>query len=156
MTPDYRPVTPPDYEPIRRFLTENGWAHRVADPERFARMMRGTDRAVAAFLLDVNTDCIMHAVNLCEVYYDALRAGGPAAGAEAVRKTEVAGVTMREDMTTPFWQLVGQLKVSPGRVSLADCFVLSLAIDTGGTLVTADHEFDAVVPLGLCPILFIR
>ena len=156
MTPDYRPVTPPDYEPIRRFLTENGWAHRVAHPERFARMMRGTDRAVAAFLLDVNTDCIMHAVNLCEVYYDALRAGGPAAGAEAVRKTEVAGVTMREDMTTPFWQLVGQLKVSPGRVSLADCFVLSLAIDTGGTLVTADHEFDAVVPLGLCPILFIR
>ena len=169
MTVDYRPVTPPDYEPIRRFLTENGWAHRVADPERFARMMRGTDRAVAAFLrgeagndiveerlLDVNTDCIMHAVNLCEVYYDALRAGGPAAGAEAVRKTEVAGVTMREDMTTPFWQLVGQLKVSPGRVSLADCFVLALAIATGGTLVTADHEFDAVVPLGLCPILFIR
>ena len=49
MTPDYRPVTPPDYEPIRRFLTENGWAHRVADPERFAHMLQGTDRAVAAW-----------------------------------------------------------------------------------------------------------
>jgi len=47
MTPDYRPVTPTDYEPVRRFLAENGWAHRVADPERFARMMRGADRAVA-------------------------------------------------------------------------------------------------------------
>ena len=46
---DYRPVTPPDYEPVRRFLSENGWAHRVADPERFARMMQGTDRAVAAW-----------------------------------------------------------------------------------------------------------
>jgi predicted nucleic acid-binding protein len=59
-------------------------------------------------------------------------------------------------MSAPFWQLVGQLKVNPGKISLADCFVLALAIDTGGTLVTADHEFDPIVPLGLCPILFIR
>lgn len=59
-------------------------------------------------------------------------------------------------MDRDFWQLVGQLKVNPGKISLADCFVLALAIRTGGTLVTADHEFDAIVPLGLCPILFFR
>lgn len=121
----------------------------------FLRGEAGND-VVEERLLDADTDCIIHAVNLCEVYYDALRAGGPAAGTEAVRKTEAAGVVVREDMDAPFWQLVGQLKVNPGKISLADCFVLALAINTGGTLVTADHEFDAVVPLGLCPIRFIR
>ena len=60
-------------------------------------------------------------------------------------------------MDTTFWQSVGQLKINPGKLALADCFALALAICTGGTLVTSDHhEFDAVVPLGLCPILFIR
>ncbi len=60
-------------------------------------------------------------------------------------------------MDTAFWQLAGQLKVNPGKISLADCFALALTIRTGGTLVTADHhEFDVIVPLGLCPILFIR
>jgi len=49
VTLDYRPVTPPDCEPVRRFLSENGWAQRAADPERFARMMHGTVRAVAAW-----------------------------------------------------------------------------------------------------------
>ena len=102
------------------------------------------------------SECVIHAVNLCEVYYDALRAGGPIAGTEAVSKVKRAGVAVREDMDEAFWQMVGQLKVSPGRISLTDCFVLALAIRTSATLVTSDHEFDAVVPLGLCPILFIR
>lgn len=46
---EYKPLCPEDYEPVRRFLAENGWAHRLAAPERFARMMHGTDRAVAAW-----------------------------------------------------------------------------------------------------------
>lgn len=46
---DYRPVSPQDYELVRRFLAENGWAHRVADPERFGKMMQGADRIVAAW-----------------------------------------------------------------------------------------------------------
>ncbi|HEU0143348.1 MAG TPA: GNAT family N-acetyltransferase [Nitrososphaera sp.] len=45
---EYRPVTPEDYEPVRWFLSESGWQHRVADPEKFARMMRNTNRAVVA------------------------------------------------------------------------------------------------------------
>ncbi len=121
----------------------------------FLRGEAGKD-IVRERLVDAESTCVIHAVNLCEVYYDALRAGGPAAGAEAVSKTESAGVAVREDMDTEFWQLVGQLKVSPGKIALADCFLLALAIRAGGTLVTGDHEFDAVVPLGLCPILFIR
>ena len=46
---DYRPVLPQEYELVRLFLTDNGWAHRVADPVRFAKMMQQTDRSVAAW-----------------------------------------------------------------------------------------------------------
>jgi predicted N-acetyltransferase YhbS len=45
---DYRPIVPEDYEPVRRFLSEAGWQQRVADPERFARMLKNTDRTVVA------------------------------------------------------------------------------------------------------------
>jgi len=46
---NYRSISPDDYEPVRRFLSENGWAHRVADPERFARMMQGSNCTVVAW-----------------------------------------------------------------------------------------------------------
>ena len=49
MSLDYRPVGPQEYEQVRRFLAENGWAHRVADRERFTRMMQGSDRTVVAW-----------------------------------------------------------------------------------------------------------
>ncbi len=121
------------------------------------------DAVVAGLLADESNISRMHAVNMCEVYYDTLRTAAAldAATSEAqaqgdVAKAMAAGVELREDMDIEFWELVGRLKVSPGKISLADCFVLALAIRTGATLVTADHEFDRVVPLGLCPILFIR
>lgn len=121
------------------------------------------DLVVAGLLADEDNVCRVHAINMCEVYYDTLRmaAALDPATSEAqakgdVAKTMTAGVELREDMDVDFWELVGRLKVNPGKISLADCFVLALAIRTGATLVTADHEFDRVVPLGLCPILFIR
>ena len=48
-TCNYRPVLPQDYELIRRFLAENGWVHRVADPERFAKMLDNSTRLVVAW-----------------------------------------------------------------------------------------------------------
>ena len=45
----YLPALPRDYEPVRLFLCENGWAHRFSDPERFAQLMQGTDRTVVAW-----------------------------------------------------------------------------------------------------------
>ena len=55
MSLDYHPINPQDYDQIRAFLAENGWAHRVADPERFARMMQGADRTVVAW----DGDCVV-------------------------------------------------------------------------------------------------
>ena len=49
MSLDYRPVCPADYEQVRRFLADNGWAHRVGDPVRFAAMLDATSRTVVAW-----------------------------------------------------------------------------------------------------------
>ena len=43
----------------------------------YLRGKPGKER-VAAALLDENVSCQMHAVNLCEVFYDTLRAQGTA------------------------------------------------------------------------------
>ncbi len=108
-------------------------------------------------LADPSADCLAHSVNLCEVFYDSLRRTDLPTAQQTVSDLFALGLTERADMDQEFWPIIGQLKVQPGRISLADCFALALAVRTGGTLVTADHhEFDKVVPLGLCPILFIR
>jgi PIN domain nuclease of toxin-antitoxin system len=112
---------------------------------------------VAQILSDPNSRCVIHAVNLCEVYYDAVRKTDIPTARQDMAALLSGGLSVRADLDTPFWQKVGELKVSPGRLSLADCFALALAQTTGGTLATSDHhEFDPVVPLNLCPILFIR
>lgn len=46
---EYKPVEPGDFEAVRQFLSENGWAHRVTDPERFTRIMQGAGRTVVAW-----------------------------------------------------------------------------------------------------------
>ena len=45
---EFRPVAPGDYEPVRQFLSEVGWAHRVGDAEKFKKMIENTGRAVVA------------------------------------------------------------------------------------------------------------
>jgi GNAT superfamily N-acetyltransferase len=44
----FRSITPEDYESVRQFLSELGWQHRVADPERFKTMLEHTNRTVLA------------------------------------------------------------------------------------------------------------
>jgi predicted nucleic acid-binding protein len=131
----------------------------VMDANTLLASLRGEPGAEVTngLLADPAIDCIAHSVNLCEVYYDSLRSSDQTAAEKALAALTALGLSERSDMDQAFWKSIGQLKVSPGKVSLADCFALALAIRTGGTLVTSDHhEFDRVVPLGLCPILFIR
>jgi predicted N-acetyltransferase YhbS len=45
---EYRPATPADYEPVRRFLAEAGWQHRVSDAEKFKKMLEHTTRTIVA------------------------------------------------------------------------------------------------------------
>lgn len=46
---DFRPATPADYPAVRQFLAESGWEKRVADAEKFRRMMENAGRTVVAF-----------------------------------------------------------------------------------------------------------
>jgi ribosomal protein S18 acetylase RimI-like enzyme len=46
---EFRPISHRDYEAVRQFLCEAGWQLRVADPQKFKRMMENTNRSIAAF-----------------------------------------------------------------------------------------------------------
>jgi predicted N-acetyltransferase YhbS len=45
---EFRSMKPDDYEPVGQFLSEIGWHDRVADPEKFKKMMESTSRTVVA------------------------------------------------------------------------------------------------------------
>ncbi len=106
---------------------------------------------------DPSNTCFVHAVNLCEVYYDYMRTNDEQAAKRIITELIEMPLAVRDDMDPDFWQLAGGYKVTLRRISLADCFCLSLALRVGGEVVTADHhEFDAVQQQGICPIKFIR
>ncbi len=51
----------------------------------------------------------------------------------------------------------GKYKAELKRISLADCFCITLAKRIGTTVATSDHhEFDKVSTRGIVPVLFIR
>lgn len=95
---------------------------------------------VAQLIADPNNLCCIHAVNLCEVYYDAIRKTNLPTAKQDMAALLSSGLVLRSDLDTDFWQSVGELKVSPGRLSSADCFALALAQRESATLVTSDHH----------------
>jgi PIN domain nuclease of toxin-antitoxin system len=108
-------------------------------------------------LLNKDDICVAHAINMCEVYYDFLRASGDESIARgAIQDLEAVGISTREDMDFNLWSIAGKHKAG-GRISLADCFAIALALRVGGTVVTTDHkEFDPIARRGHCPIRFVR
>lgn len=60
---EYREAAAGDLDAIRAFLAENGWASRVADTERFGRMIENATRTVVA--LDDNR-IVGFARSLCD------------------------------------------------------------------------------------------
>ena len=114
------------------------------------------EKIVAALLADSTATCYAHTLNLCEVYYGAIRKTDVQRAQQTIQNLFTDGVIERRDMNRRFWQRVGELKAR-GRISLPDCFCISLAQELGGEVVTSDHgEFDPLVPLGIVPINFIR
>ena len=101
-------------------------------------------------------DCYVHAINLCEVYYDFRRLDGETVAQRALQLIALVGITTREDMDSALWQDAGRLKADH-RISLADAFCLALGRRLNYEIATTDHhEFDPLVPLGICQIRFIR
>lgn len=100
--------------------------------------------------------CYAHAINVMEVHYGFARVAGVAQADRAVEILIRAGINAREDLDTAFWKDASGLKAAH-RVSLADAICLAFARRLGGEVITTDHhEFDPLVPLGLCPIRFLR
>lgn len=115
----------------------------------------GSD-VVEDVLTDAGKQKVAHAVNLCEMYYHFLRQNDEATAESAVATIMGLKVAIREDMDGVFWRKVGKLKRAH-TLSLGDCLCIALAMRLSGEIVTSDHhEMNALVPLGLCPILFIR
>jgi PIN domain nuclease of toxin-antitoxin system len=102
-------------------------------------------------------ECYVHALNLCEVYYDFWRVSNRQAAESAVTDLLSLGIEERNDMDSEFWREAGRLKAVRRRVSLADCCALALAKRLGASLVSADrHEFEPLLAAGICPIELIR
>ena len=121
----------------------------------YLRDEAGAD-VVEGLLADPSATCYAHSVNLCEVYYIQLREFGEVTARRGIDALLADGVVERSDLDREFWVSVGAFK-SRGRIALPDCFCLTLAGRMSAQVVTADHkEFDPLLPLALCPILFIR
>ena len=112
---------------------------------------------VVDLLQDGNHRCIVHAINVCEIYYDLYRRDGEEIADGVKEVLEGYGFEIVEEVPSTLWKTAGKLKGAWKRVSLADCFALALALEESGTLVTSDHhELDPLAQASVCPIHFIR
>lgn len=105
-----------------------------------------------------NNVCLVHAVNLCEVYYDCLRCYGNDATEKLLADFIESGLLLRDDMDVEFWKAAGKLKAR-GRISLADCYAITLAVREDAVLLTSDrHEFEPLLAIPGFPaqVQFIR
>lgn len=112
---------------------------------------------VAEALLDPESSCHAHALNLCEVFYDFHRASGEADALQAIADLAAVGVLGDTNLSSAVWQAAGTLKANLRRISLADCFAIELAERLRATVLTADHhEFDVLAVQTGYRVKFIR
>lgn len=99
-----------------------------------------------------NNVCLVHAVNLCEVYYDCLRCYGNDLTDKLLDDFIETGLIIREDMDVDFWKAAGKLKAR-GRISLADCYAIALSLREDAVLMTsARHEFEPLLTIPGLPV----
>jgi PIN domain nuclease of toxin-antitoxin system len=131
----------------------------VLDASAVIAFLRGEPGAdvVERYFGPERHDLYIHALNLCEVYYDFLRAAGEISAEGAIRDVLQLGVQERNDMNSDFWRSVGKLKAEHRRVSLADCCALALAGVLGAVVLSADrHELEPLARASVCQVEFIR
>ena len=75
---------------------------------------------VVEALLDPESKCHAHVLNLCEVYYDFHRASSREEAQQAIIDLELVGVVEDANVSAIVWQAAGALKANLRRVSLAD------------------------------------
>lgn len=121
----------------------------------YLRGEKGSD-VIETYLLNSSNKCMIHAINLCEVYYDLLRVENETIANEAIDDVKRCGIITCEDLDEGLWREAGKIKAT-GRISLADCFAIALAKRMNAQLLTSDHsEFDRIANDGICNISFFR
>jgi uncharacterized protein with PIN domain len=114
-------------------------------------------KVVEDLLQEPANRCLVHAISVCEVYYDLCRRGDTEDAETLESLLAEFDLEIVDAMPSDLWRTAGKIKAEWRRVSLADCFALSLTIRETGTLVTSDHhELDALAQAEVCRIHFIR
>jgi PIN domain nuclease of toxin-antitoxin system len=130
----------------------------VLDPSALIAWLRGEPgkEVATAALIHPENQCSIHAINLCEVYYDTLRTSGAENADALFADIQAIGLRVVNDLDEAFIRMVGRNKTAY-RISLADSFALALRQRLQGELQTADrHEFATVIARGEAGIIFIR
>jgi len=108
-------------------------------------------------MTDLTNTCHIHAINLCEVFYDFIRRKNESEAKQAMQILLSMGLFLHDDLDPEFWQQAELYKGYIRHVSLADCFCIALAKRLNGSVVTTDHhEFDAISEQGIISVKFIR
>ncbi|HHY66832.1 MAG TPA: type II toxin-antitoxin system VapC family toxin [Alicyclobacillus sp.] len=107
--------------------------------------------------------CLIHAMNVYEVYLDFLRATGDEIVASSAINDIRDIMEIRNDLDEELWKTAAHVKLfvrqqkPKASISVPDCFAVALARRTGSLIVTADHaEFSVVHDGELCPVIFFR
>lgn len=112
---------------------------------------------VEALLAEESHRCVIHILNVCEVYYHIYRRADKQSAEKLKGALESYGFELEDSLVPALWQVASQLKAEWRRVSLVDCFALALTIREKATLVTSDHhELDPIAAAALCKFRFIR
>jgi PIN domain nuclease of toxin-antitoxin system len=95
----------------------------VFDACAVVALLRGETGAetVASLLDESKNRCRLHAVNLCEVFYDGIRRGDTSDAARLEEILTKSGFDIETEVPRPLWESVGRLKATLRKVSLADC-----------------------------------
>ncbi len=112
---------------------------------------------VEALLAEERHRCVIHLLNVCEVYYHVFRSADQQRADKLRGVLESYGFEIDESLIPTLWQEASRLKAEWRRVSLVDCFALALAIREEAVLVTSDHhELDPIAEAGVCQFHFFR
>ncbi|MEP7235554.1 MAG: PIN domain-containing protein [Ignavibacteriota bacterium] len=66
---------------------------------------------VRDLMLESKNECYVHALNLCEIYYDFYRAEGSQIADEVLQIVGELGIHITEDMDEILWKEAGQIKL---------------------------------------------
>jgi predicted nucleic acid-binding protein len=126
--------------------------------DAYAIMTLLEDEAGAAIihdlLVDENTEILISAINLGEVYYILLRRNGKSAAEEVIENILLEETIKIEEAQWERVKSAAEIKAGGG-LSYADAFALSLAKEFQAKLVTGDPEIQAIAAKAAVEIIWL-